>query len=118
MRMTMRPPNTVRIPVCICGCLLVLTTMEIGFAQQQQQQPLQFGGAYAGLGERRQRLVDDWLARLAITTGQRLEPGPFYDELLAVSSKTTFDAVTHALMTTPLTDAAGATLAGLPMRSR
>ena len=41
-------------------------------------------------------------------------PAPFYDEILAVSSKTTFDAVTHALMTTPLTDAAGAQLAGLP----
>ena len=52
----------------ICGCLLALTTVEIGFAQQQ---PLQFGGAYAGLGERRQRLVDDWLARLRNTTGQR-----------------------------------------------
>ena len=95
----------------ICGCLLALTTIEIGFAQQQ---PLQLGGAYAGLGERRQRLVDDWLARLKATTGQQLEPGPFYDEILAVSSKTTFDAVTHALMTTSLTDAAGAKLAGLP----
>ena len=99
-----------RIAVFVCGCLLALATIEIGVAQQQ---PLQFGGAYAGLGERRQRLIDDWLARLKITTGQQLEPGPFYDEILAVSSKTTFDAVTHALMTTPLTDAAGAKLAGL-----
>ena len=95
----------------ICGCLLALGAIETGLAQQQ---PLQFGGAYAGLGERRQRLVDDWLARLKNTTGQKLEPAPFYDEILAVSSKTTFDAVTHALMTTPLTDAAGAKLAGLP----
>ena len=95
----------------VCGCLLALVTIETGVAQQQ---PLQFGGAYAGLGERRQRLVDDWLGRLKSTTGQKLEPGPFYDEILAVSSKTTFDAVTHALMTTPLTDAAGAKLAGLP----
>jgi len=104
-----RPPH--RFAVLICGCLLTLVTIETGVAQQQ---PLQFGGAYAGLGERRQRLVDDWLARLKNTTGQKLEPAPFYDETLAVSSKTTFDAVTHALMTTPLTDATGAKLAGLP----
>ena len=100
----MRPPSSESVAVFICGCLLALAAIEIGLAQQQ---PLQFGGAYAGLGERRQRLVDDWLARLQSTTGQQLEPGPFYDEILAVSSKTTFDAVTHALMTTPLTDAAG-----------
>ena len=106
----MRYQLPARIPLFICGCLLALTTIDVGFAQQQ---PLQFGGAYAGLGERRQRLVDDWLARLKNTTGQSLEPAAFYDEVLAVSSKTTFDAVTHALTTTPLTDAAGATLGGL-----
>ncbi len=94
----------------ICGCLLAFAALETGLAQQQ---PLQLGGAYSGLGERRQRLVDDWLARLKITTGQQLAPAPFYDDLLAVSSKTTFDAVTHALMTTSLTDAAGAKLPGL-----
>ena len=31
----------------------------------------------------------------------------FYDDILSLSTKTTFDAVTHALMTTPLTDASG-----------
>ena len=92
----------------VCSCLLALVTIETGVAQQP---PLQFGGAYAGLGERRQRLVDDWLARLENTTGQKLVPAAYYDETLAVSSKTTFDAVTHALMTTPLTDATGVKLA-------
>ncbi len=99
-----------RFTVFICGCLLAHAALEPGLAQQQ---PLQLGGAYSGLGERRQRLVDNWLTRLKNTTGQQLEPGPFYDEILAVSSKTTFDAVTHALMTTPLTDAAGAKLTGV-----
>ena len=110
MPFSLRKPRH-RFAVLICGCLLGLVTIETGVAQQE---PLQFGGAYSGLGERRQRLVDDWLARLKNTTGQKLEPAPFYDEILAVSSKTTFDAVTHALMTTPLTDATGAKLAGLP----
>jgi hypothetical protein len=34
----------------------------------------------------------------------------FYDDILSLSTKTTFDAVTHALMTTPLTDASGQTI--------
>jgi hypothetical protein len=97
--------------IVICACLLAFTTIEVDVAQPP---PRQSGGAYAGLGERRQRLVDDWLARLKETTGQSLEPAAFYDEILAVSSKTTFEAVTHALLATRLTDAAGAPLAGLP----
>ena len=79
-------------------------------ASAQQPPPLRFGGAYSGLDARRQALVDGWVARFVKTTGQRLDPEPFYDELLSVSTKTTFDAVTHALMTIQLTDAQGASL--------
>ena len=69
--------------------------------------PAQFGGAYAQLDARRQALVADWVERFNRTTGQPLAPAPFYDEILGLSAKTTFEAVTHALMTTPLTDASG-----------
>jgi hypothetical protein len=62
-----------------------------------------FGGTYSGLEARRQALVTDWVARFMKTTGQVVETGPFYDEVLTLSAKTTFDAVTHALMTTALT---------------
>jgi hypothetical protein len=41
-------------------------------------------------------LVNDWVERFIKTTGQALETGPFYDEIVALSSKTTFDAVTQA----------------------
>ncbi len=51
--------------------------------------------------------MNDWVERFIKTTGQKLETGPFYDELMTFSSKTTFDAVTHALMTTQLTDVSG-----------
>ena len=72
------------------------------------QQPLQrFGGAYSDLDERRQQLVGDWVARFTKVTGQSLDARSFYDDILSLSTKTTFDAVTHALMTTPLTDASG-----------
>jgi hypothetical protein len=69
-----------------------------------------FGGAYAGLDARRQALIDDWVTRFIKTTGQPMATGPFYDEVLMVSTKTTFDAVTHALMTTKLTREDGSSL--------
>ena len=87
-------------------CLLIAIAAPIS----GQQQPVQFGGAYANLGARRQHLIDNWVARFVKTTGQRVEPGAFYDEVLSQSTKTTFDAVTHALTTTALTDGAGAAL--------
>ena len=60
-----------------------------------------------GADERRQRLVDDWVARFTTVTGQSLDARSFYDDSLSLSSKTTFEAVTHALMTMLLTDALG-----------
>ena len=47
------------------------------------------------------------MARFTKVTGQSVDPALFYDDILSLSTKTTFDAVTHALMTTPLTDASG-----------
>jgi hypothetical protein len=89
--------------------VLLLAIDWIGSATGQQDLP-QFGGAYAVLDERRRQLIDDWVARFVKTTGVSVEAGPFYDELVGVSAKTTFDAVTHALMTTRLTDQSGASL--------
>ena len=78
-------------------------------ALAQTPQP-QFGGKYAELDERRQKLIDGWVVRLEKTTGQSIAPASLYDDLVSLSSKTTFVAVTHALMTTQLTDRAGADL--------
>ena len=83
--------------------ILSVAAVEIITAQQAPR----FGGAYSGLDARRQRLVADWVARFTKVTGQSLDVAAFYDDVLSLSAKTTFDAVTHALMTTPLTDASG-----------
>ena len=48
--------------------------------------------------------------RLEKTTGQKIEPASLYNDIVSLSTKTTFVAVTHALMTTRLTDRAGADL--------
>ena len=70
----------------------------------------QFGGGYAGLGARRQRLIDDWVARFNQVTNQTITAEKFYDGVMHTSTKTTFDAVTHALMTTGLTEVSGTSL--------
>jgi len=90
----------------VSGVFLSVLAVEILIAQQP---PQHFGGAYSSLDERRQQLVGDWVARFTKVTGQRLDARSFYDDILSLSTKTTFDAVTHALMTSPLTDASGQT---------
>ena len=94
-----------RVTLAFCAC--AIGALAIVHAQQPQ---VRFGGAYSELGDRRQQLIDNWVARFIKTTGQQVEAGPFYDDVLALSTKTTFDAVTHALMTTALTDRTGASL--------
>ena len=91
----------------LLGALLLASVWSSAIAQTPQPQ---FGGKYAELDERRQKLVDGWVVRLEKTTGQKIEPASLYDDIVSLSSKTTFVAVTHALMTTRLTDKAGAEL--------
>ena len=92
--------------VALCASMIGALAITHG----QQQPEVRFGGDYAGLEARRQYLVDNWVVRFGRVTGKPVEPGPFYDDVLPLSTKTTFDAVTHALMTTPLTDRTGTSL--------
>jgi hypothetical protein len=66
-------------------------------------------GSYDALTQTQRRLLDDWVARYATATGTAPVPATLY-EGLALSTRTTFNAVTHALTHTPLTDAGGGTL--------
>ena len=90
--------------------LAVVILAIVWMPSLQGQQPQRFGGAYADLDRRRQQLVDHWIARFIQTTGQSVEPPAFYDDIVTLSAKTTFDAVTHAVMTTRLSDRSGASL--------
>ncbi len=74
-----------------------------------QEPPTQFGGEYAGLDARRQQLIADWVGRFNEVTGQTSAAAPFYDSQVRMSARTTFDAVTNALMRTSLTDAVRST---------
>ena len=73
-------------------------------------QETQFGGAYAALEPEQRRLMTDWVARFNEVTEQSVEAEPFYDDLMRLSTRTTFDAVTHALMMTTLSDDSGTAL--------
>jgi hypothetical protein len=64
------------------------------------------GGSYDTLIPAQRRLVDDWIARYGTVTGKPAVPAEVYDGL-ALSTKTTFNAVTHALSVTLLTDSGG-----------
>ena len=94
-----------RVTLAFCAC--AVGALAVAHAQQPD---VRFGGAYSGLDVRRQKLVDNWVARFSKVTGKPIQAGPFYDDVLTLSTKTTFDAVTHALMTTALTDRSGASL--------
>ena len=74
---------------------------------RSEQTPAQFGGSYSSLDARRQQLINDWVSRFTAVTGVKVAPEVFYDSRIKLSTKTTFDAITNALMTTPLTDESG-----------
>ncbi len=100
-------------PLALCA-VLALVCAWAGWApdlsagqQAQAPAPSKFGGSYSALDARRKKLVEDWVRRFNELSGQKAQAEPFYDSTMKLSSKTTFDAVTNALMTTPLTSAAG-----------
>jgi len=94
--------RTVRVLVSAAAVATVLAASIAG-----QQSPPQFGGSYAALDSQRQHFVDDWVTRFTAVTGKTIAPAEFYDSVLHLSTKTTFEAITHALLTTTLTDASG-----------
>src|SRR6185437_556518 len=64
-----------------------------------------FKGTYAQLKPQQKKLIDEWYAEYNKMMHEDLPPSD-YDEL-SLSTRTTFEAVTHALMTTDLTSKSG-----------
>jgi hypothetical protein len=67
--------------------------------QKQASSPHVFGESYAMLLPEQKRLLDDFVRRYNQTTGSKLNPEQAYNGA-RVSVRTTFDAVTHALLST------------------
>ena len=74
-----------------------------------KSETLELGRSYASLRPEQERLVDDFIRRYNATTGSELIPEQAYDSA-RLSVRTTYDAVTHALLNAKLTDAQGKSL--------
>ena len=72
-------------------------------AQTAQEERTTFGASYADLSGERRALVDDFFHRTSTILGVTLDPRERYDDA-PLSSRTTFDAVTHALFSSTLSD--------------
>jgi len=78
--------------------------------QKSKSEILELGKSYAGLLPEQRRLVEDFIRRYNATTGSDLVPEQAYNNA-RLSMRTTFDAVTHALLNAKITDAHGKSLA-------
>jgi hypothetical protein len=94
-------PRIAALPFC-----LVAAWLSLGMGQSG---PAQFGGLYATLPSVQRRLVDNWVKEYGRVTGTTIDAAATYDAL-PPSTRTTFEAVTHALMTSTLTTAKGKSL--------
>jgi hypothetical protein len=83
--------------------------LPVAVTGQQAEQATQFTGSYGELKPSQARLIDDWIKRYGLVTGKTLDPETSFDAL-NLSTKTTFQAVTHALLTSELTDEQGNSL--------
>ena len=85
--------------------LIILWTL-CAFAQQNSATaPQQFYGTYAQLRPAQKKLIDDWYAEYNEMMHTHDDPAD-YDQL-SLSTRTTFEAVTHALLTTKMTSKTG-----------
>jgi hypothetical protein len=112
--------NFLRPSLLICLVLMgaILILIDPGFSvfsqtsKKQgvtQEQPPKFGGTYSTLKPAQRRLVDELYRQYNELTKNNLNPAEDYNEL-SLSVRTTFEAVTHALMTSKLTDQNGRSL--------
>jgi hypothetical protein len=65
----------------------------------------EFGGTYEALNPQQKKLMDEWYADYNKLTGDHASPTEYNQ--YSLSTRTTYEAVTHALMTTQLTDQSG-----------
>ena len=96
------------------GIISVWLLLSLGFGANlfSSQRPggtLEFGGTFTDLKPEQKRLVKEWYQQFDQIVGEELNPEVAYGEL-PYSTRTTFEAVTHASMNTELTDDSGRSL--------
>ena len=89
--------------ILLASLLLALTLSPAASQGAQETGQHRFGGTYDLLESEQRRLIDDWVRRFNEVTDRDTPPDVLYN-VIRLSTRTTFDAVTHALITTTLTD--------------
>src|SRR6478672_3369035 len=91
----------------MCRVFIAILALRItAGAQNTQGAPGDFGGGYDSLKSEQRALVDDWMKRFSATIHKQVDPQQAYNNL-PLSTRTTFNAVTHALISTQLTGESG-----------
>jgi len=86
--------------------MLLTCLVSAIFAQSQTTvAPHEFHGVYEELSPAQKKLIDEWYAEYNALTHDNSQPTEYNQ--FSQSTRTTFEAVTHALMTTSLTDKSG-----------
>src|SRR6478609_3888680 len=109
-----------RIVQLIILVLFPLVATELSFPQPRPNQKtttsqnlkggtLELGRSYAELRPEQVRLIDSFIRSYNATTGSALVAQEVYDNA-RLSIRTTFDAVTHALLNAQMTDSQGKSL--------
>jgi len=105
----------------VIGVGLVISALAVGAAAQKQtpakatppqkqtSSPREFGKSYVTLRPEQKKLVDDYVRHYNQITGNKIATQAAYDGA-RLSVRTTFDAVTHALLNAKMTDATGKSL--------
>src|SRR5688572_4735925 len=88
--------------------LLALFASSLTSAQETRDAVV-LSGKYSDLHPEQRRLVDDWFRRFSEVVKKEVSPEDGYNNV-PISSKTTFSAITHALLRTTLTDESGKSL--------
>jgi len=99
----------VRLALAVAMSAQAQTQAKPANSQSQTGSPREFGQSYSTLRAEQKKLLEDYIRRYNATTGSKATPGQAYDEA-RMSVRTTFDAVTHALLTTKLTNEKGQSL--------
>src|SRR5688572_28486478 len=96
------------------ACLFVILVRLSGTpgtsGQQDPTRAVDFAGSYANLRPEQKRLIDDWFQRFSAVVKKPVNAAEGYNNT-PLSTKTTFNGVTHALLLSKLTDESGKPLA-------
>ena len=88
--------------------IVAAVALPLDAAQRQTAHP-DFGAGYDALGPQQKELFDELIQGYSEIVGEEVEPRVAFQSI-PVSVRTTYHAITHALLTTVLTDADGTSL--------